>query len=692
MTSPLRKRVVYGSGLLLLAVLFSLIVWQGSFDFGDYGPSSPGQVYTLWALSTINFVLVVTLGFMLVRNFIKLYIERRSDHVGSRIRTKLVVGAVALTCMPVIFLVLFSIQVLNRNLDKWFSEPARNINTNLVDISRAVSAEHQARTRAQAEWAATLPSVLEGRADEAICRERRIAELSVRRPDGALTRICSEPETRPGVRAVTVVAAVPDAPGTEVRLTSALPLDLARIQADIEREVRRYQELERNRKLPRWNYIALLTLITLFILFFANWIALFLARQISVPISALLAGAQQVRSGNLAHRVEVKAIDELAMLVRAFNEMTGDLQANSHELEKRRRFTEAILESIPTGVISLAYDRRILRVNRALKGILPPEQVDRATRLEDLFPPDDAKELRYLMNRARRMGLAGSQFEFRTFSGHTIPLSVTVAALEERGGSGFVIVLEDTSDLLRAQKFAAWHEIARRIAHEIKNPLTPIALCAERIARQLARRAESPDTDRILSECSAMISAEVESLRTLVDEFSQFARFPAAQPAPADLNEVVENALAVFQGRLADIEIRKSLAPGLPLVNIDREHFKRLVVNLVDNAAEAMDGSLVRQLIITTSAPGPDTVELMVADTGCGISPEDKEKLFLPWFSTKGRGTGLGLAIVNHIVSEHGAHIRVEDHQPSGARFIVEIPAAAAYDAPETMKPAEARA
>jgi PAS domain S-box-containing protein len=561
-----------------------------------------------------------------------------------------------------------------------------------VDISKAIAAEHLARARAQAEWAAGVDAVRDGVSDEALCRERGISELAVRHADGRLSRICAQADVRAGGRAVTVTAPLRDRPGAAVRLTSVLPLDLARIQGDIEREVRNYEELERNRKLPRWNYIALLTLITLFILFFANWIALFLAKQISVPISALLGGAQQVRSGNLAHRVEVKAIDELAMLVRAFNEMTADLQANSHELEKRRRFTEAILESIPTGVISLTYDRRILRVNRALKGILPAEQVDRATRLEDLFSPDDAKEIRYLMNRARRMGIAGSQFELRTGSGHTIPLSVTVAALEERGGSGFVIVLEDTSDLLRAQKFAAWHEIARRIAHEIKNPLTPIALCAERISRQLSRRAQSPDTDRILLECSAMISAEVESLRTLVDEFSQFARFPAAQPVASDLNEVVENALAVFHGRLQEIEIRKSLAPELPAVNIDREHFKRLVINLVDNAAEAMDGCPVRQLTIATSAAGTDTVELMVADTGCGISPEDKEKLFLPYFSTKGRGTGLGLAIVNHIVSEHAAHIRVEDHQPAGARFIVEIPAAAALETVESAKPVEARA
>jgi nitrogen fixation/metabolism regulation signal transduction histidine kinase len=214
--------------------------------------------------------------------------------------------------------------------------------------------------------------------------------------------------------------------------------------------------------------------------------------------------------------------------------------------------------------------------------------------------------------------------------------------------------------------------VARRVAHEIKNPLTPIALCADRIGRQLGRAA-GPDTDRILRECSITISREVETVKTLIDEFSQYARLPAAQPVPSDLNAVVENALSVFAGRLDGIELSTDLAAALPSVNIDRDQIKRVVVNLVDNAAEAMRDSLVKQLYIATRSTEPDSVELVVADTGCGISSEDKEKLFLPYFSTKGRGTGLGLAIVNRILADHDAVIRVEDHAPQGARFIVDI-------------------
>jgi len=228
---------------------------------------------------------------------------------------------------------------------------------------------------------------------------------------------------------------------------------------------------------------------------------------------------------------------------------------------------------------------------------------------------------------------------------------------------------------LRAQKAAAWHEVARRVAHEIKNPLTPIALSAERIGRQLDRLDLPPGTARIVYECTATISKSVESVKTLVDEFSQFARFPTAQPVRSDLNSVAAEALAVFQGRLEGISIRTSFAPNLPPVNVDPEQFQRVVVNLVDNAAEAMQDSLVKTLYLATQNGPAETVELVVADSGVGVSSDDKEKLFLPYFSTKNRGTGLGLAIVSHIVTEHNGTIRVEDNQPVGARFTVELPA-----------------
>jgi len=239
------------------------------------------------------------------------------------------------------------------------------------------------------------------------------------------------------------------------------------------------------------------------------------------------------------------------------------------------------------------------------------------------------------------------------------------------------VVIEDTSDLLRAQKTAAWSEVARRVAHEIRNPLTPITLSAERIIRQANRTALPPAVDRLLRECAGTILEETESVKRLVDEFSQFSRLPSARPVVCDLNDVVSNAIGVFEGRLEGIELNVDLAPGLPPVSVDPEQFKRVVVNLIDNAAEAMQDAPVKILNVTTQPGIADTVEIVFADSGCGITPDQKEKLFLPYFSTKGRGTGLGLAIVSHILSEHDASIRIEDNKPSGARFTVEVPAVA---------------
>ena len=609
----MRKRLLHIGGLVLLVISAALVIWQGSFSFGPFAPTSPEQTVLFWAVSTLVFLLTVTLSFMLFRTAARLYVERRSNREGSRIKTKLVLGALGLTILPVFFLVLWSVSVLNRNLDKWFSRPAENVRLNLQQVAMALEQERLNPGRLSPEW------------------------LQAR-------------------------------------------------QREIENYIREYDRLAISRKEARRFYLMLLAAITLFILFVATWVALFLARQISNPISALLDAAAEVRRGNLGYRVRVKAMDELATLVRAFNEMTRDLEANSRELEERRRFTEAILESIPTGVISVASDGRIQRVNRALAQIFDPEKVARAQRLEDLLPREDAAELRYMMKRARRTGQASRQFELETERGRR-HLSATVAALDDKVGAGFVVVLEDTSELLRAQKALAWQEVARRVAHEIKNPLTPIALSAERVGVQLQRHNVPPEFRRIAEQCIQTITREVQSVKTLVDQFSQLARFPASHPAPADLNEVVREALAVFEGRLDGIELLCDLAPGLPPVNLDRELFKRAIVNLVDNAAEAMQDSPLKRLYVATHAPSPEAVELVVADTGCGISPVDKEKLFLPYFSTKGRGTGLGLAIVSQILSEHKAGIRVEDNYPTGARFVIEIPVVEAARQPqETLR------
>ena len=414
------------------------------------------------------------------------------------------------------------------------------------------------------------------------------------------------------------------------------------------------------------------------------------------PLAALAEATQAISRGRLDYRIDVRAADEIGDLVRSFNRMAEELEtsrrqneassrdasAANAELDQRRRQMETVLESIPTGVLSLDATRSVTHANHALLRMFHPqgyaegEQILRGAPLADVFPAEVLQDLEPLLRRADRMGMTTSQMEM-SLQRTSLSVAVTVATLRHQDErSGYVIVFEDLSDLLKAQKQAAWREVARRVAHEIKNPLTPIALSAERIQRHLERGMplDKASLD-IVRSCAQTVASAVETVRRLVDDFSALARFPASNPHPADINAVIENALSMFNGRLDGIALHKSLAADLPKVMADAEAIKRAVANLVDNAAEALQDSLVREIQITTSlVASRDAVEITVADTGHGVTRELKEKLFLPYFSTRKRGTGLGLAIVSRVIEEHHGSIRVEENQPVGARFIVELP------------------
>ncbi|HWF07324.1 MAG TPA: ATP-binding protein [Bryobacteraceae bacterium] len=708
------RRLLYALGAILFIVSVTLIVWQGSFSgsFGSLAPEDTDQTFLFYGLSILIFLIFVWLGFMIVRLLWKLWIERAGDRLGSRIKTKLVVGALLLSIMPVFFMVLFSVEVLNNSIGKWFNYPAEHERVELDRIARGLDRQTRDQANAEAELLASIPEtqLLLGGNDpvqsgfspawlEQFCRSHAVLAASIvlsgnERPMARYGQFPGPDQAAVTVRAPVVAsssAASKTAVNTGwVQLAVPMLVDVAQQKKAIEDYHRAFNELRFQQKAVRRNYIYLLATFAAFILFAATWLADYLARQISVPVAAVLGAVDEVSRGNLGHRVKVTAVDEMAQLVNGFNRMTGDLEANRAEIEARRRFTEAILESIPSGVISVDSGGAILLVNKALTEIFPDSQPRSAVRLEDLFSREDAAEIRYLMNRARRTALATQQLEIK-MPRKTLHLAVTVSAIAGRRGAGFVIVIEDTSDLMRAQRTAAWSEVARRVAHEIRNPLTPITLSAERILRQMNRQltglppshppekpAPSQDKmDKVVRECAETILEETASVKRLVDEFSQFSRLPAAQPVTCDLNDIVANGLAVFAGRLEGIEINADLAPGLSQVSVDPEQFKRVVVNLIDNAAEAMQDSATKVLTVQTRAGGDDNsevVEMIFGDTGCGITAEQKEKLFLPYFSTKGRGTGLGLAIVSHILTEHNAHIRVEDNVPCGAWFILEVP------------------
>jgi PAS domain S-box-containing protein len=425
------------------------------------------------------------------------------------------------------------------------------------------------------------------------------------------------------------------------------------------------------------------------------WIALHLAKQVTAPVQALAEATREISTGNFEYQVPEQAQDELGVLVRSFNTMTTQLrdsrsqidqfttslQLAVQELERRRRLMETVLENIPTGVLSLDETGKIVRSNSAISRIFKSTAANAET-LEQLVGPEDARAIESLMRRSLRMGVVTRELEL-VAGGRLLHTAVTVSSLgPRRANTGYVVVLDDLTELLRAQKSAAWQEVARRIAHEIKNPLTPISLSSQRLSHYLETRdpAEAasprdPELSRLVKECSRLIEREVGTLAALVNEFSEFVRFPSAKLETADVNAIVREAVEVFSGRLDGVSLKATLAENLPVIRADAGLLRSVIVNLIDNAAEALEAAPVRNITVATRANADaENVEISVSDTGQGISPQDKDKLFLPYFSTKDRGTGLGLAIAARIIAEHGGSIHVEDNFPTGSRFLLQLP------------------
>ena len=464
----------------------------------------------------------------------------------------------------------------------------------------------------------------------------------------------------------------------------------------IQSQTREYENVKQNLRALKRQMLLILFFFTMLVLSAAMWVALFLAKQVTVPIQALAEGTREVSSGNFDYQVPAQVQDELGVLVRSFNtmttqlrdsraqidEFTRNLQQAVQELERRRQLMETVLENIPAGVISLNAEGGLLRTNSALARMFTLGEKG-ADSLELLLGADAHRTVQALMRRSLRMGVVSREIEV-TVNGRLRHLAVTVSSLgPRRANMGYVLVFDDLTEVLLAQKSAAWQEVARRIAHEIKNPLTPIQLSAQRLMLQLERRAESrepakdPDLIRITQECASLIVREVSTLSSLVNEFSQFVRFPTAKLLPTDTNTTVQEALQLFSGRLDGVQLKTSLDGNLPAIRADGQLLRSVIVNLIDNAAEALEGEPFREIGVATHLRAEsDTIEISVSDTGKGISPEDKDKLFLPHFSTKDRGTGLGLAIAARIISEHGGSLRMEDHQPRGSRFVIELPVA----------------
>lgn len=718
--------------LVLVPVLF-LIGWsQASLNLSFIHPHSTTGTLLVDAVSAFVWVLFVVFALILARILLKLYAERRQNQLGYRFKTKMVVAFLSVSLIPVCFLFLFSYGLINRSIDKWFGIPfdtvrrdASAITGQLAEASRRTAldnAQHLAALRRLQErleqgdspaLARLLSRASAGMdLDAVLCLDSN-GRLAARGGDAwpGVAEVMKEfpalsgPHFPPGgmsagvregkfdffMAARRVVGASGAQLGTVIAVRR-LPLNIQNMATQIQQEASRYDELSHEKKALKRLYLSILLLITLLILFAAAWLAMYFSKQVTVPVQALAEATHAVLQGNLGWRITARADAELGSLIGLFNEMTrqlqdgraaveratGDLQRANRELEERNNTIEAILENVPAGVISFNTRQEITQANPAAGRMFAGVDVRKARRLSGLFAPDEAREVARLFPRAQRQGVVNRQMTLG-IAGRRLFVGITLSSVSAQHGEvGFVMVIEDLTDVMQAQRSAAWREVAQRIAHEIKNPLTPIRLSSDRILRLAGRpAAEGADAHMIaaVTESASLIGREVTSLETLVDEFSRFARFPASNPVPCDINGIIENALGVFNGRLSKISVHLDLAGGLPAVRIDPEQMKRAVVNLIDNAAEALEGAAVQEIWIRSRLDrNRELVSLMVADSGPGIPPEAKERLFLPYFSTKQRGTGLGLAIVSRIVSEHHGSIRVEENQPAGTQFIIELP------------------
>lgn len=701
--------------LVVILALAVLVVWSASSVLRqraeEMDPATITRGLLLFVLSYLNVTLIAAVLFVLCRTLIKVWLERRRGVLGSRFKTRLLVTYIGLTAIPIGLLFFTATGFLQRSIDRWFSSPVREV------VIRARSVEDMAERRiadgamedAQSLSRLTVEGMPAERLKSALedfRREERLDSVEVYGTGAREGAVAGFGEVSP-LPADTLRTAFSRGEALKVEVLSdsshlfraanraggrvfvagvRIPPADARSMRAIASAWSDYQKLEVQKPAIKAANVSTFLLITLAVLLAAIWTGMTLARRITGPIEALAESTRRIRSGDFSARVDVAATDELGVLVDSFNSMAAglqeardttlksneELQEINRRLDLERSLLATVLGSVTTGVIAFDAEGRVTVANPAARSLLSLGEAD--VTLERLRGRPELSPLVFLLEEAgegvakagpRELILSGEGGERR------LEIAVRPLSASTAGERGWVVAVEDTTHVAREQKLAAWSEVARRVAHEIKNPLTPIRLSAERILRRL--RSGEPDLPETIERGTKVIVDEVGVLKSLVDEFSRFARLPEMKPEPVDLAALAASAVRLFEGVRDGVSVRVESRLSRDRVHLDPEQIKRVLINLIDNALEACGpaGEIVVRL-----SHGARGVTIEVADTGRGIPSRDREKLFLPDFTTKGRGTGLGLAIVSRIVADHNGTIRVEDNRPKGARFIIELPAA----------------
>jgi two-component system, NtrC family, nitrogen regulation sensor histidine kinase NtrY len=705
-----------------------------------------GMTFLLWTATFVVVLAIMVLATVLGRNLIKLYFEKKSGQLGSGFKAKMVRMFIVLSLLPALFLFILAYLLISRSMEQWFlAAPAQ-----IMEHSRELAVQYYSEAEQRAKYYAasiaesftsqeelspgsnaTIQARLQEFREEYALGNVQIFDNRGRQMADSGSRILAKgmenikrnliSEAILGHKGFTYSRVTPTDPTNEVRwaaapihgrsgaiigavLTETTNPRRAQFRADAVKEAyEKYLKLKEEEKSLRSIALLWLVLSTLLLIFAFSWFGLYLAKRITVPIQALAQGAVAVAAGNLEYRVECQAFDELGSLVASFNRMTSDLQENEKRIEAaqqslrqtnieqadRRRYIETILQTIATGVIALDIHYRVRTMNRAAMEMLQVQNFAAGTMLEEVIQPLACEPIRALLSKSGVLGTVVRNIEL-AFPGKTLHLAATVTPLVDMAGqrTGWVIVLDDMTELLRMEKMSAWQEVARRLAHEIKNPLTPIQLSAERILKRYKQIAPSLPAiqafgqvevskfDTLLSECVQVIIQEADSLKNLVDEFSRFARLPEVRLEEEDLANVLDNTLSLYNGRIQDVSVRKDYDVNMPKLRLDAEQMKRVFINLFDNALEAMAENPNKKILHlrTRFNRQQGSVNIEIGDTGRGFPQEYQDSVFLPYFSTRKGGTGLGLAIVRQIISDHHGHVHAEPNTPVGTKIIIDLP------------------
>ena len=717
--------------LIIVITLVVALLTFAEFRIIHFGTDIPvSNTILMFILININLLLLILLIFLVFRNLVKLLYERKRRVMGAKLRTRLVVAFIALTLLPTIVLFFFSISFITTSIDFWFNVPVESALENSLTVGRSIyrrlGETHQFYLE-RTSYQIVKKNLMDPQNLNNLSRYIRVVQRefnldAVEVYDINARRMTFAVSEQLDNRPLDVVSTdklmqdiVPDSVWAEsafvtkgelvrtigtvpfgadrnqlegfVVLSNILPPDLSQNMKSISRGFEEYQQIKLLKKPIQTTYYIVLSIVASLVLFCAIWFGFYLARSISIPIKELAEGTRRIAEGELSFTIDPVADDEIGSLVESFNKMTRDLrvsreqlelsalmlQQQNVEIEEKRQYMEVVLKNVSAGVITLDAQGIITTINKSAEKMLDLSADDilhqsyekmLAGKYDQL-----AREIIEDLSSSRNDAI---QLPLRlTINGRPRSFLVHVNALSDDAGNhiGIVMVFDDLTEMEKAQRMVAWREVARRIAHEVKNPLTPITLSAQRLKRKFGKQTDDP----IFEECIHLIIDQVELIRNLVNEFSAFAKFPTADPKPCRLQPIIDETVALYKEGHPSIEFCNHIPDGIPILNLDRQQIKQALINLIDNAIAAIRDAGKIEIKVTHDSI-LKRVRIEVADNGSGISDEDKTRLFEPNFSTKKAGMGLGLTIVSTIIGDHGGVISARDNQPRGARFVIELP------------------